>query len=64
MRYQLNQDGFKAIGKVVGWSIASAVVASLIIVMEQVEIPVQWTFLVPVINVVLYTVKEFVSDKR
>lgn len=63
MKYTLTQNNIVSILKVIGWSVASAFVAALIMVMEQTEFPPQYVFVVPLINVLLYALKEFVSSK-
>jgi len=45
--------------KVFLYSAASAVVASAIVMLESAEVSPQFLLLVPVANVVLYTLKEF-----
>lgn len=57
--YELN----KAL-QVLGWSFGSAIVAFLIAVVGATDVPPQYTFLVPVVNTLLYMLKEYVADNR
>lgn len=48
--------------KVFGWTVGSAVVVLLLDAVSLLEVPAQYAFIVPVINTVLYSVKEWFSD--
>lgn len=48
--------------KVFGWSMASAFVALAISLTGALELPGEYAFIVPIVNTVLYAVKEFISD--
>jgi hypothetical protein len=63
-KYTLTKDNIAPILKVIGWSVASAIVASLISIMSELDVPTEYAFLVPLVNSILYTIKEFVSDKK
>ena len=61
-RFQFKQyEAYKAL-KVLGWSVASALIAFLIALLDATEVPVEYAFLVPLVNVILYSLKEFVTD--
>lgn len=64
MKYTFTQENFVAVLKVIGWSVAASIVASLIMILEETAVPVQYAFLVPLVNSSLYALKEFISDKR
>lgn len=48
--------------KVFLWTVGSALIALLIDYVGMVDIPAQYTFIVPLINTVLYSLKEWFSD--
>jgi hypothetical protein len=50
--------------KVFGWTMASALVALALQLMEVVELPAQYVFLVPAINFVLYALNEFITNNK
>ena len=50
--------------KVFAWTVGSALVAMLISLMGVVEIPAQYAFIVPVVNTLLYALKEWIADNR
>lgn len=62
-RFTLNREDAKNILKVLAWATASAVIAALISLLNIVEFPTEWVWLVPVINTILVALKKFVSDK-
>ena len=61
MQYTFTKSNLKAILKVVAWSMASAAFATLFTVWQEFDVPVQYAFLAPAINVFLYAGKEFFS---
>jgi len=63
-RFKLNQDDAKAIGKVIAWTMASALIAVLIDVNQAIEFPVEYAFIPGIINSVLVAGKKFVQEKR
>ena len=61
-RFVLSEyEGKKAL-KVFGWSVGSAVVALLLSLVGAIDFPADYAFVVPVINSVLYLVKEWIAD--
>ena len=54
-------EGRKAM-KVFGWSMASAFVALALSLTGALEFPGEYAFVVPIINTVLYALKEFISN--
>ena len=64
MKYTLDKTGLINIAKVLGWTTLSAIVASLIVVVEKLEVYPQYLFLVSISNTVLYTGKEFVRERN
>lgn len=63
MRYTFTKENLVAISKVIGWSLTSSLVATLILIVQQTDFPPEYSMLIPVINVILYSIKEYVSDK-
>jgi len=61
-KYQLNQADFIRMLKVLGWTLASTAVAVLISLLSQVEVPVEYAFLLPVINTILVGLQSFLRD--
>ena len=62
-KYQLNKDGAIKILMVIGWSCLSAFIASLIAVVPDINVPLEWIWLVPVINSTLVALKKFIDSK-
>ncbi len=62
-RFTLNVEDAKAIGKVVLWTAASGAVAALITMVGEMEVKEGYVFLVPVVNVLLYSLKAFLATK-
>ena len=63
-KYTFTEENFVAVLKVVAWSLSATLITTLIMVWQQTEVPPEYTFLVPIINTILYAAKEFISDKR
>ena len=61
-RFTLNKEDGANILKVLAWTVASALVAALISLLNVVEFPVEWVWVVPVINTVLVALKKFITD--
>ena len=61
-KYTLNQEDLLKIAKAFGYAMASAIIAFLIMVVEQVDFA-EYAFLVPIINLALYTGKRFLEGK-
>jgi hypothetical protein len=63
-RFSFSQvEATKAL-KVFGWTMASGLVALLLSLVEVLDIPVEYAFIVPIVNTILYAVKEFIADNR
>lgn len=63
-KYQLNhEDGIRML-KVMAWSLASTVVTMTIVLLGQVEIPMQYAFLLQFINTFLVGVQSFLRDNK
>jgi len=63
-KYQLNEVDFIRMLKVLGWTLASTAVAVLISILSQVEVPVEYAFLLPVINTILVGLQSFLRDNK
>ena len=61
---QFKQGELQKVLKVFYWTVASAVVALLLSLVNIIEVPAQYAFVVPVINTALYAVKEWIADNR
>lgn len=61
-KYQLNKEDGTKILKALLWSSLSAVIATLIVIMQQLEVPTEYMFLVPIVNAFLYSVSKFLSN--
>jgi hypothetical protein len=62
-RFSLNPEELRSIFKVLLWSLGSALVVALIGIVQALEVPQEWLFLVPIVNTVLYSLKEFFQGK-
>lgn len=62
-KYQLNKADLIAIAEVILWSVSATVVATLITIVAQLDVPAQWMFLVPLANTVLYSLQQFIKDR-
>ena len=49
---------------VFGWTIASALIVLGLDLVQVIEFPVEYAFIVPIANTILYALKEFVADNR
>lgn len=61
--FSFNRENARRTLKVFGWTMAAAVVALLIDLVGVVEVPAQYAFIVPVVNTVLYAIKEYVTGQ-
>ena len=50
--------------KVLGWTMASALIVLGLDLVQIIDFPVQYAFIVPVVNSILYSLKELVADNR
>ena len=64
MKYKLTKDNLNHILKVAGFTIASAVVASLIGFLGDLEIAPQYMFIVSVVNILFVSLKEYLNKNR
>lgn len=62
-RFTLDLNDLKSIGKVVLWTAASGAVASLITLFGEMEVNEGYVFLVPMINILLYSLRAFIATK-
>lgn len=63
-KYTLNKHDLGEIAKVIGWSMASALVVILIDIVGMLEFPAEYAFVVPIVNVVLVALKKFIQEKQ
>ena len=63
-RFNLDQDNLRRILKVFAWSTGSALVAMVIAIVAIVEVPVEYAFLIPLVNTSLYALQQYVEDQR
>ena len=62
-KYQLNkEDGLKIL-KVIGYTVASAIIAVAIDIIPNVEIGANYVWLVPIINTGLVSLKKLLENK-
>jgi hypothetical protein len=63
-KYQLNQvDGIRML-KVMAWSLASTIVTVAISILNETELPMEYAFLLPVINTLLVGLQSFLRDNK
>jgi membrane protein implicated in regulation of membrane protease activity len=63
-RFKIGKKELNSTLKVFAWSFGSALVVFLLGLLNAASIPVQFQFLVPLANTVLYAVKEWISDNH
>ena len=63
-KYSFNKEDIVEIAKVIGWSMASALVVVLIDVVGMLDFPTEYAFVVPIVNVVLVALKKFIQEKQ
>ena len=63
-KYSFNKEDIAEIAKVIGWSMASALVVVLIDVVGMLDFPTEYAFVVPIVNVVLVALKKFIQEKQ
>jgi uncharacterized membrane protein len=61
-RFQFGEEEAKKALKVFGWSMGSALVALAITLTGTLELPGEYAFIVPIVNTVLYMIKEWIAD--
>lgn len=62
-KYKLDKNDVTEMLKVMAWSLGSTIVTVLIAFTENVEVPIEYAFLLPVINTILYSVRLFFAGK-
>lgn len=62
--FSLGQKEVSNIFKVFAWTVGSALVAMLISLIGVIEVPVEYAFIVPMVNTALYALKEWIADNR
>lgn len=62
-KYRLNTEDGVILLKVMAWSLASTVITVLIAFSGQVEVPMEYAFLLPVINTILVGIKKFIDGQ-
>ena len=60
-KYTLDKEDLLQIAKVVGYTTASAMVSSLIIALQDTDIPVEYATYAMVLNVILVAAKKYLS---
>ncbi len=58
-KYTLNELDWKKILQTLAYSGLSAIIAALIVILEGIEFPPEYLFIVPIINSILYAAKRF-----
>ena len=62
-KYTLNKEDGKKILKVILYTVASAVIASLLSVLQNLDVPPQYAVILGVVNVLLVAGKKFFEGK-
>jgi len=62
--FAIGSQEFVNILKVFGWTMASALVALLVDWFGLIEVPAEYAFVVPLVNTMLYSLKEWIADNR
>ena len=63
-RFRLNREETQSIFQVLLWSLGSALVVALIGIVQALDVPQEWLFLVPVANTVLYALREWFQGQK
>ena len=63
-RYTLNKEDGQEIAKVIGWTLAAALVTVLIDVVGLIDMPAQYALIVPIVNTILVALKKFIQEKQ
>lgn len=61
-KFRFGKGEVKSSVKVFLWTVASAAIVLLLDLVEVMEVPTQYTFAVPIVNTILYSLKELVTD--
>ena len=62
-KFRFNKEEWLRVVRVFGWTVASAAVALLIGFVGLWEVPMEYAFIVPVVNTVLYALAEFIKGQ-
>jgi len=62
--FSFDRENAKKVYKVFLWTMASAIVALGISLLGVVEMPAEYVWVVPVVNTVLYAIKEFIEEQK
>jgi hypothetical protein len=62
--FSFNRDNAEKVYKVFLWTMASALVTLGISLLGVIEMPVEYVWIVPIVNTALYTIKQLVEDQR
>jgi hypothetical protein len=63
-KYQLNKEDGVRILKVLGWTVASSIIAVAITIINDIEVPMQYAFLLPLVNMGLVALQSFLRDNN
>lgn len=63
-KYQLNQEDGVRMLKVMAWSLASTIVTVAIALLNETDVPMEYAFLLPVINTLLVGVQSYLRDNK
>lgn len=61
--FSFNRENAQKVLKVFIWTTASALVAMIISLVAVVEVAPQYLFIVPIVNTMLYALKEWVTEQ-
>lgn len=62
-KYSLNKEDFIKLVQVMAWSLSATIVTVLIAFIQEVQVPAQYAFTIPVINSLLYGIKLFIQER-
>lgn len=60
-KYSLNKEDLIRIAKVLGYAGAAAVVSSALMVLQEVEVPVEYATVAVIVNILLVAVKKYLE---
>lgn len=63
-KYQLNQEDGVRMLKVMAWSLASTIVTVAIALLNETEVPMEYAFLLPVVNTLLVGFQSYLRDNK
>jgi len=62
-RFRLNKEDWKKSLNALLWNLGALVVGSIIIFLADIEFPMEWALLLPVINAFLVALKKFFENE-